>query len=350
MEQSVRNSRRGQRGPTIADVAKLAGVSPMTVSRVVNGGASVLTFTREKVEAAIRELRYVPNIAARRLAGGRQLRIALLYANPSASYLSELLVGSLAEASSCDAQLLVEHCAGNEAPTALVARLIAHRIDAVLLPPPLCDDSGWLAALARAGMAMAQIATGVPSPLAHAVTIHDEGAAQVLTERLIAAGHRRIGFVAGATNQTVSALRRAGYEAALRGAGIVPDPELIEQGDFTYRSGFAAATRLLARVPRPTAIFASNDDMAAAVMSVAHRLGLDVPGDVSVCGFDDTAIATTTWPELTTVRQPVADMARTAIRLLAEVVGKDAGRRVMRHERLNYTIMERGSDGSPAGA
>lgn len=322
----------------------------MTVSRVVNGEINVLTPTREKVEAAIRELGYVPNIAARSLAAGRQLRIALLYANPSASYLSEFLVGALAEAGARDAQLLVEHCHEGEAAALLVARLTAHRVDAVLLPPPLCDDTELLAALARAGMAMAQIATGIPSPLAHAVTIHDEAAALALTERLIAAGHRRIGFIAGNRNQTASALRRAGYEAALRAAGISPDPDLIGQGDFTYRSGFAAATRLLSLPRRPSAIFASNDDMAVAAVSVAHRLGLDVPGDVSVCGFDDTAIATTTWPELTTVRQPVAEMARTAIRLLAEEVAKGPAARAIRHERLDYTIMDRDSVAPPARA
>ncbi|MDE2596569.1 MAG: LacI family DNA-binding transcriptional regulator [Sphingomonadales bacterium] len=342
-----RSPRRSGRGPTVADVARLAGVSPMTVSRVVNAEARVTPKTRERVEAAIAELGYVPNLAARSLAGGRQFRIALLYANPSAAYLSEFLVGALAEADACDAQLQVEPCAEGEDAAALAARLARHRIDAVLLPPPLCDDSALIAALTAAGLPMAQVATGIPSPLAHAVTIDDEAAAHAVTARLIAAGHRRIGFIAGNPNQTASALRRAGHQRALAEAGIAADPALMAEGDFTFRSGLTAAATLLAAQPRPTAIFASNDDMAAAAMALAHRQGLDVPATLSICGFDDTALATATWPELTTVRQPVSDMARRATRLLVEALAQDSKDGHPRHERLAFTLIERESDGPP---
>jgi LacI family transcriptional regulator len=345
--QKFRTARRGQSGPTIADVATEAGVSAMTVSRVVNGESNVLAKTRDKVNAAIQALGYIPNPAARSLAGGQQCRIALLHSNPSAAYLSELLVGSLAGAAACDVGLTVEPCSADEKFGSLVARLSAHRIDAVLLPPPLCENPSLLAALQAAGVPVAQIASGKPSAFVQAVTIDDEGAAYAMTTRLIGVGHRRIGFIIGDTNQTASALRRAGHEHALAEAGITVDPTLFAQGDFTYRSGLPAAEDLLSRKPFPTAIFASNDDMAAAAVAVAHRCGLDVPGDISVCGFDDTAMATTIWPELTTVRQPIAAMARRATQLLADVVRGGSTNVPVRHEQLEFEIIVRASDGPP---
>jgi LacI family transcriptional regulator len=321
----------------------------MTVSRVINCEPNVLPATRDKVAAAIAALGYVPNAAARSLAGGQQCRIALLHANPSAAYLSEFLMGSLAQASQIDLQLIVEHCDHAESPVELVRRLAGHRVDAVLLPPPLCDDQALLVALHEAGLPMAQIATGHPADYAHSVTIDDEAAAHAMTSRQIALGHRRIGFVAGAANQTASALRRAGYVRALAEAGLALADELIVQGDFTYRSGLAATEALLALADPPTAIFASNDDMAAAAIAVAHRHHIDVPGGLSVCGFDNSAMSTAIWPEITTIDQPVAEMARQATALLAESVRRrsDARAKSLQHVRLDFQLLPRASDASP---
>ena len=347
---AVRSDRHRKRGPTVADVARLAGVSPMTVSRVVNHEPIVQSATRERVLTAIQQLGYVPNQAARNLVIGQQCRIALLYSNPSAAYLSELLMGCLAEASARDVQLVVEQCTGADTADSIAARLTAHRIDAVLLPPPLCDDPVLLTRLQSAGLPLVQIATGSPASTVHAVTIDEEGAAHAMTARLIGLGHRRIGFIAGNANQTASALRRAGYKRALDEAGLTPDPALIAPGDYSYRSGLAAAEALLAVAPPPTAIFAANDDMAAAALAVAHRHKLEVPGQISVCGFDDTAMATTIWPELTTIHQPVADMARLGVRLLTEAVRERSagGEPAARHEQLAYALVARASDGAPA--
>lgn len=343
----IRNQRRGGGGPTVADVARAAGVSPMTVSRVVNREGNVLAATRDKVTAAIAALGYVPNRAARSLAGGQQCRIALLHNNPSASYLSALLMGALDGARALDVELLVERHAADETINTLVARLAAHGVDAVLLPGPFCDDRTLLENLRAVGLPMAQVSTGQPAAFAHAVTIDDEGAAFAVTRRLIELGHRRIGLIMGYPGLTASALRGAGYRRALREAGLEDDPMLIAQGDFTYRSGLDCAAQLLAHPNRPTAIFASNDDMAAAVISVASRQGLEVPRDLSVIGFDDTAQATSVWPELTTIRQPVAQMAGTAIGLLAATIrARDAGCDVQ-HIRIDHSLVVRGSDGPP---
>lgn len=346
-----RSPRRAHRGPTIADVAREAGVSPMTVSRAINGEVRVQPETRERVETAVRKLGYVPNAAARSLAGAQPCRLALVHDNPSAAWLSEVLVGCLAEASDSDAQLLIVRRDATDSMDVLAQHLASHRIDAVLLPPPLGDDAALLQALDDARIPVVQVATGRPVDTASAVSIDDEAAARAMTEHLIALGHRRIGFVEGNPYQTASALRRAGYEAALHAAGIGTDTALIVPGDFSYRSGLAAADALLALPERPTAIFASNDDMAAAVVAVAHRQGLDVPGALTVCGFDDTAVATTIWPELTTIRQPSEEMARLATRIaIAAVRGGTAGQAVpIRHERLDFELICRDSDGRPAG-
>jgi LacI family transcriptional regulator len=341
----VARTRKGLQRPTVADVARLAGVSAMTVSRVVNREPSVLSATREKVQSAIATLGYEPNQAARALAGGRDCRIALLHSNPSSAYLSELLMGCLAEINASDAQLTVEYADEDTSARELVHKLQAHRADAVLLPPPLCDNPELLQEIHRAGLLIAQVATARPLPFAFAVTIADEDAARSMTEHLVARGHERIGFIGGNSNQTASALRERGYRLALGNAGLPVTEALIAQGDFTYRSGLAAAERLLAANPRPTAIFASNDDMAAAAVMIAHRHGLDVPADISICGYDDTAIATTVWPELTTVRQPIREMAARAAQLL--IAGVDAHHRErpveFRHVRLDYEIRVRDS-------
>ena len=333
--------RRRSAKPTVADVARAAGVSPMTVSRVTNGATGVLPETRNKVEQAIAALGYVPNIAARALAGARQFRVAMLYSNPSSAYLSEFLVGSLGGAADNDAQLIIEHWDGSERAEALARRLEIHRIDAVVLPPPLCEDAPLLEALASRGLPTVQVATGRPVPSCHAVYIDDVGAAAAITRHLIGLGHRRIGFIGGDPNQSASGLRREGYEVALGEAGILPDPALIMVGDFTYRSGLEAAQALLALAERPSAIFASNDDMAAAVVAITHRCGLDVPHDISVCGFDDTAMATTIWPELTTVRQPIADMARGAVGMLASALDGTAPKAARRL--VPFELVVRGS-------
>lgn len=290
----------------------------MTVSRVVNGERNVREATRAAVLAAVRELRYAPNPAARSLAGARSLRIGLLHANPSAAYLSEFLLGAVDESGRKSAQLILEKCQGASPPAerAAVRRLIEGAVAGVILPPPVCESRAILAELEQAAIPAVAVATGRQRTDASCVRIDDFRAAYEMTRYLLALGHRRIGFIKGDPNQTASAQRWLGFEAALREAGRPPQPPAVAQGFFSYRSGLEAADRLLAAVPRPTAIFASNDDMAAAAVSASHRRALEVPRDVSVVGFDDSAIATTVWPELTTVRQPIARMAAIALDLL----------------------------------
>ncbi|WP_336958121.1 LacI family DNA-binding transcriptional regulator [Sphingobium aquiterrae] len=345
----ARTSRRQRNVPTINDVARQAGVSPMTVSRVINGEQIVRPATKEKVEAAIAALNYAPSAAARSLAGGEEIRIGLLYSNPSSSYLSEFLVGSLDQASRTNVHLVVEKCDDDIAVQTVVDHLLRGRIDGIILPPPLCDSAEMIAALAAAKIPAVAVATGrMPKDMA-AVSIDDLHAAYEMTRHLIALGHSRIGFIKGNPNQSASSRRFEGYRQALNEAGIPLDDTLVAQGFFTYRSGLDAADHILDLPLPPTAIFASNDDMAAAAVAIAHRRGLDVPGDLTVCGFDDTPLATTIWPELTTIRQPISDMSRAAVDLLVREIRARKAHKLgsASHILLDYTLIRRQSDAAP---
>jgi LacI family transcriptional regulator len=317
----VKSVRKSARAITAQDVAKRAGVSPMTVSRVMNGEKNVRKETRDAVMAAVKELRYAPNLAAKSLASADQLRLGLIYANPSVAYLSEFLVGMLDEVGRVGVQLSLAHCeAGNvQSERAAVRQLIAGQVSGLMLPPPISDSQIVRQEAAGASLPLVSVATGRFQGDVSCIRIDDRRAAYDMTRRLLELGHRHIGFIAGHPNQTSSAERLAGFEAALK--ELAPHAKKhVVQGFFSYQSGLLAAEQLLSRKDRPSAIFASNDDMAAAVVSVAHRRALDVPRDVTVVGFDDTSIAVTLWPELTTVRQPIGEMAAAAVNLLLRII------------------------------
>jgi LacI family transcriptional regulator len=316
----------------------------MTVSRALSGDAHVEEATRQRVEAAVKELGYSPNVAARNLARAASLHIGLLYNNPSAAYLNELLVGVLEQSSQAGCQIVLEKCGARNERTA-IERLVSDGVGGIILPPPLSDSNAALEAVRAAKVPFIAVATGRPDAAGLSVRIDDLEAAAAMTRHLLSLGHRDIGFIVGAPNQTVSAQRQAGFEKALKEAGLTVRPEWLKQGSFTYRSGLVAAEQILDSARHPTAIFASNDDMAAAAIAVAHRLNLDVPKDLTIVGFDDTPLATTIWPALTTVRQPVAAMARKAVELLMEEIrlrrlGETLG--PMQHF-MNFTLVKRES-------
>lgn len=337
--------------PTIADVAAKAGFSLMTVSRVINGEKNVRDSTRDAVLEAVRALNYSPNQAARTLAGAEPIRIGLLYSNPSAAYLSRYLLGSLEQARLSHVQLIIEKCeSGTDEEEAALAELIASGVDGIILSPPMCDSPAILAQLEASHVLSVIVANWMPEAEVSVVRIDDHEAAAAMTRHIIALGHRRIGFIVGNQSHKASEQRELGFRAAMHAAGLEVPDALITRGEFTYRSGLAAAESLLDLPERPTAIFASNDDMAAAAVAVAHRRHLDVPTDLTVVGFDDTDFAQSIWPELTTIHQPIAQMSRTAVEML---VGQIRARRAGKSEPvqqalLDFTLMHRDSDAPPA--
>ncbi len=333
--------------PTIADVALKAGFSPMTVSRVINGEKNVRESTRDAILEAIAKLNYSPNLAARTLAGADQIRIGLLYSNPSAAYLSRYLLGSLEQARLSHVQLVIEKCdSGAAEEEATVRDLLATGVDGVILCPPLCDSLPVLAQIEWADVPAVVVANWRPPGNVSVVRIDDQEAVAAMTRHIAALGHSRIGFIIGNPTQKASEQRLNGFVATMKALGLPTPDELVVQGQFTYRSGLVAAEQLLDLPERPTAIFASNDDMAAAAVAVAHRRHLDVPKDLTVCGFDDTDFAQSIWPELTTIHQPIAQMSRTAVDMLVHQIrarraGKDEG---VAETLLDFTLVKRDSD------
>jgi LacI family transcriptional regulator len=322
----------------------------MTVSRVTNGEDNVRESTREVVLRAVRELNYSPNAAARSLAGAQGTRIALIYSNPSVAYLSELLVGALDKASRSAAEVVLNRWDDlKPAAERAAARKLAQTAAGVILPPPLCESVVISSELTAAKIPVVAIATGRFRADVCCVRIDDFRASREMTAHLISLGHTRIAFIKGHPNQTASAQRLAGFQATMEESGLPVNPGYIEQGYFTYKSGLDAAERLLDRKRPPTAIFASNDDMASAVISVAHRRSLEVPRDLSVVGFDDTLTATTVWPELTTIRQPIAAMAEAALNLLLRKIRqRKAGADIEPIDHLfAHELVRRASDAPP---
>lgn len=298
---------------TIIDIAKAAGVSPKTVSRVLNDEPHVKAAVRERVKEVASALDYLPNVVARGLITRKNYLVGLTYERPSPSYVVELQRGALEclEGGSYRLVVLPFHDASARQDE-LAALLRSASLDGVVLAPPSCDLLPVLDALDRAGIGYARIAPHLAPERGVSASMDDVAAARSLAEHLLSLGHRRFGIILGDPTHYASKARLEGYRQALSAAGVAMNDVAIEQGDFTYPSGEAAAGRLLKREPRPTAILAQNDDMAVAAIQAARDLGLEVPRDVSVTGFDDSEVSRLAWPRLTTVRQPVFEMARDA--------------------------------------
>jgi LacI family transcriptional regulator len=213
-------------------------------------------------------------------------------------------------------------------------------VDGIILSSPVTDCDSVLRALEGMDVPFVRISPGTNHALTSSVFMDDAQAADDMTTHLINAGHRRIGFIKGHTNHMASDDRLFGYRRALDRVGIPFEPQMVVDGAFDFDSGVAGARALLDLPDRPTAIFASNDDMAAGVLAVAHDRGINLPGELSVAGFDDTTLARTVWPPLTTIRQPMADLARTATQIL--IAGGD-----ITHKRLPHELVERASVAPP---
>lgn len=328
---------------TINDVSKMAGVSMKTVSRVLNKERYVSERTRLRVEQAVAELNFQPSVAARILAGKRSHQIALIYDNHSPHYIHQIQTGVWARCIEEGVRLLAQ-------PTDVASPMLAReigglidqtRVDGVILSSPVTDAAPALEELERRGVPCVRISPGTEHERSSSVFMDDVQAADDMTRHLIGLGHRRIGFIVGHPNHTASDLRLYGYRRALDRAGLPFEPKYVRPGLFDFASGEAAADVLLDLAQPPTAIFASNDDMAAGVLTVAHRRGIAVPAVLSVAGFDDTALASQLWPPLTTVRQPIRDLAYAAASLLF-----DAQDEVV-HRRLPHELVIRASTAPP---
>ena len=319
---------RDRRPATIIDVAREAGVSFKTVSRVLNGEPNVRSETRVRVMEVVAQLGYRANQHARNLRAGQSRLIGVFYSDPSRNYLGEIQIGALQRGNAEGFSIAFEHLEEGEPPRGGAA------LAGAVLIPPLTEDGALIASLIEAGTPFVRLSHTLAEGEAGHVTMDDEAAAREMMRHLSGLGHRRIGFIAGPSSHPQSHLREAGYRASLADAGLAVEEALIARGSFDYESGLAAAADLLSQSPRPTAIFASNDDMAAAVLAVAFRSGLRVPQQLSVAGFDDTPLASVVYPALTTISQPSREMASVAVGMLLEKRTSDEPERAILPHRL----------------
>lgn len=334
------------RKPTITDVARLANVSIKTVSRVINGERYVTPDMQAKVRKAVAELGFHPNLSARSLAGDRSFLIGHLYGDPSGTYTSEIQAGLLNRCREHGYHLLIEEIdySGPDVEQRSSALLHQLRLDGVVLTAPVTDNEAVQRVLEQARIPYVRITPEHETETAPSVRIDERQAAIKLTQHLLSLGHRRIGFIKGSPNHAATELRYSGFHEAMQEAGLAVEPELVEKGRFNYASAMPCARRLLAREDRPTAIFASNDEMAAAVIAVAVEQGLSLPQELSVVGFDDTPMAQMLSPSLTTVRHPVREMGEAAADILfAAFAQKGQAAPAAPHRVLPYEIILRQS-------
>ncbi len=341
------------RRPTIKDVAARAGVSFKTVSRVMNGDTHVNESMREAVEAAMAALGYRPHRAARALRSSRTYAIALLAGSRDEpapgeraafpEYLGEVIAGCAQSCRPAGFHLVLELLTyGDRRKAVAVAGALLDDLapDGVVLVPPLCDLGWLLDLLEQRAIAYVRLMPGAEPGRGACLAVDDFTAARELTARLLDAGHRHLAFIAGPPDHLAARARRAGFEAAL--AECPEARARIGEGDFFLASGEREAARLLAGADRPTALFAANDSMAAGALRAAAALGLTVPGDLALAGFDDSSIAGLTAPPLTSVRQPTTQLARRAAAML--IAAASSGEQPTPGiERLACTIVERDS-------
>jgi LacI family transcriptional regulator len=312
-----------KRNSTIDDVAEMAGVARVTVSRVLNNVQNVRPETREKVRRAVEQLGYSVNQQARALASGMGRQIMLVHAHspelePNSYYNAGLELGALRACSSLGFDLVTRAVDPHDQNRShLISSIIERERPAgLILSPPLSDDTGFIEAARRAGVRIVAVSAGEQArAVVSAVGIDERAGGHAVGKHLASLGHRRLAFIKGPPEHRAAALRYDGFVDALRESGIAAAP-WTAAGDFTFKSGAEATEQLLREAADVTAVACANDDMAAGAMLALHRAGLDIPTAISVTGFDDTPMSEIVWPPLTTIRQPIKDLSERAVHLL----------------------------------
>lgn len=305
---------------TINDVAKYAGVSIKTVSRVTNNEPSVKQLTIDKVNNAIKELNYQPNLAARNLAGTKSYVIGFIYDNPNAYYIIDMQNGILSACKDLGYELLIHPCnskADNicEELTTLVKH---NRLSGLVLTPPLSEDPVILDALDKIDASYVRIIAGEKVAIGNglAVLVNDRSGAISITQHLIDLGHKNIAFLSGDYEHASTKERLSGYKQALANNQLAINEDFIISGKYSFESGVEGAKKLLEKSVRPSAIVACNDEIAAGALFAARLEGVDIPSEISIVGFEDSPFSRQTWPKLTTVHQPNEEIAQIATELL----------------------------------
>jgi LacI family transcriptional regulator len=319
------------------------------VSRALNDAPHVSEAVRRKVKEAAAALDYHPNLAAQSLIARRSYLIGLTYERPSPSYVVELQNGALGRLEKERYRLVVlpfNHVASR--PEELGKLLLRAGLDGVLLAPPACDQPVLLDMIERQRLPYARITPHSDLDRGLVVAMDEVAAGHTVAAHILSLGHRRVGIILGDPSHAASRGRLEGYRQAFQDAAVTIDDALVGTGDFTYDVGYRVALELLDRPVRPTAILAQNDDMAVAAIAAARDLGLSVPQDLSVAGFDNSEVSRTAWPPLTTVHQPVREMAWDAAnRLIAALDGATDSETPRRRDHLHELLIRASSAPPP---
>jgi LacI family transcriptional regulator len=303
---------------TINDIARLAGVSKKTVSRVINHSPLVRPDTREKVSALMRQHGYVPDPQARGLAFRRAFLIGLVFDNPTAQYIVNMQYGALDALRDSGFELVVHPCDSKQAGYIDGIRRFVQqqKLYGVILIPRVSEDQELADALQEIGCRYVRIASIPLDAPGRMLVTQDRQAGAEVADYLESLGHRHVGLITGPLRYRSAVERGGGFTDALAKRGIALAPGCVYEGGYTFESGVAGAEQLLSQSPRPTAIFACNDEMAAGVYKAAQRMGVAIPGELSVVGYDDSPLASQLWPALSTIRLPVRDIGRQAAAML----------------------------------
>lgn len=339
----------GGRRPTINDIARLASVSKKTVSRVINDSPFVQEETRKRIADIMKAHGYEPDPQARGLAFRRSFLIGMIYDNPNAQMIVKMQEGVLDGVRGSGFELVVHPCDRSSRNFLGEVRSFVQRqkLFGVVLLPPISENDKLTETLTELGCKYVRVASAVIDDSAHLVSSNDRLGTAEAANHLMDLGHTRIGFIEGPPGFRSRKERRLGFEEALSRRGQKLPEALVTDGAYTYESGMAAAELLLARSPRPTAIFAANDEMAAGVYTVARQKGLSIPRDLSIVGFDDTPVSARLFPALTTVRWPIPEMGRSAARKLLDM--RPGERPSAPDEVLTPYLVVRDSTAPPAG-
>jgi LacI family transcriptional regulator len=314
---------------TIRDVARLSGVSPMTVSRVINDSERVSPETRRRVEQAISELGYVPSRLARGLSRQRTGTLAVIVPDVANPFFTAILRAAEEVARRADYHVILGDTRSDlSVERDVIEELIAHRVEGIMIAPVSDRSATHLQRLAEFGVPFVLIDRTVPGIDSDVVLGDSAGGARRLVEHLIALGHRRIGFIVESDDVSTARDRRAGYEAALTGAGIALDPALVVNASADPSGGAAGMSRLLELAERPTAVFTVNNLAAVGAIEAVRAAGLEVPGDVALVCFDDIEYASRLYPFLTAMEQPAQTFGTLGTQLLLErIEGRGPDRR-----------------------
>jgi LacI family transcriptional regulator len=303
---------------TINDIARLAGVSKKTVSRVLNNSPLVREDTRERVRSLMQQRSYEPDPQARGLAFRRSFLIGLVFDNPTAQYIVNMQYGVLDALQGSSFELVVHPCDSRSAGYIDGVRrfVTQQKLYGVVLIPRVSEDQALADMLTEIGCRYVRIASIRLDQPGQMLQTQDRLAGVEVAHYLDSLGHRQLGLITGPKRYRSAIERGEGFSEGLARRGITLDPNYVYEGGYTFESGVAGAEHLLSLNPRPTAIFACNDEMAAGVYKAALRMGLSIPGDLSVIGYDDSPLASQLWPSLSTIRLPVRDVGRQATQLL----------------------------------